>query len=253
MRDVIEVQLPCNLFCREFSVLHQVSDFHHGELSDPITRGSSAHLSRNLVQMFRCHAEFLRVMCYSSMFSVGPRLQHSDETRHNVGRPQACLFAFEKRGMSIHDIKVKCPHSLQNGLLTIGFRRMFSAKSNFLEVVLDNGKHVSLQRKNGMHEEMKPSTSPITAVRHQAGLLFGRQKKLEKLAIIRGLKAANMTRHRYHATSCRKRMLATREVQAASSSRTKEVQNLLLHDDFQSFYLCEGTLLPLQKYEKKGT
>ena len=246
MRDVIEVQLPCNLFCREFSVLHQVSDFHHGELSDPITRGSSAHLGRNLVQMFRCHAEFLRVMCYSSMFSVGSRLQHSDETRHNVGRPQACLFAFEKSGVSIHDIKVKCPHSLQNCLFTIGFRRMFTAESNLLEVVFDDSKHVAFQRKDGMHEEMKPSAHAITAVRHASSLLVGRQKELIKLAIIRGLKAANMARHRYHATSCLERMLATREMQVASSSRTKEVQNLLLHDDFQSFYRYKGTLLLLQ-------
>ena len=69
MRCVIEVKPVRHLFRREFPVHHQVFDFHHGELSDPITWGASAHLGRYLVQMLRGHTEF---PCVESHITVRP-------------------------------------------------------------------------------------------------------------------------------------------------------------------------------------
>ena len=116
----------------------QVLDFHHGELLNPIAGGSSAHLGGDFVQMLWCDAEFPCVIGYSPMFSVGSRLQQSDESRHYIGRPLSGLLVFEERGVSVHNVKVKGSHPLLNGLLPVCFRRIFRAESDILEVVLDN-------------------------------------------------------------------------------------------------------------------
>lgn len=138
VRGVVEVQLGRHLLCRELTVHHQVFDFHHGELSDPMAWGASAHLGGDFVQMLWRDAEFPCVIGYSPMFSVGSRLQQSDESRHDIGRPLSGLLAFEERGMSVHDIQIKGSHPLQNGVSPIGFGCVFRAESDILEVVLDN-------------------------------------------------------------------------------------------------------------------
>ena len=210
----------------------QVLDFHHGELLNPIARGSSAHLGGDFVQMLWCDAEFPCVIGYSPMFSVGSRLQQSDESRHDIGRPLSGFLAFEQSGVSTHDIKIKGSHSLQHSLLPVVVRRMFTAESNILEVVLYDSKRVALQLEDGVHEQMKPSADAITAARHATGLLLGWQEKLKKLAIRRGRDVSHMACHRYHATTHRELMLAAREMEPASSGCAKQVQNLLLHDVF---------------------
>ena len=241
MRDVIEVQLPCNLFCREFSVLHQVSDFHHGELLNPIAWGATAYLRRNLVQMLGRNAKFLRIIGDGSVLPVGSALEHLDEARHDVGCPLRSLFMREKSRMGIHRIEIKRPHTLEEGFRAIGFWRMLKAEESILEVVLQKGKRLSLQMKDGVHEEMQPTARAVAAAGHTAHLLLGRQQQAIKPAIVRRLDAPHMACHSYHAATRHKRMLTPREMKPTSTGSTKKVNNLLLHDDGQSLYRCKNT------------
>ena len=76
---------------------------------------------------------------------------------------------------------------------------------------------------------MQPPACPVTAARHQAGLLLCGQQELVKLAVFRGLNAPNMTGHSYHATARCERMFVSGEMELTCSGSTKEVQYLLLH------------------------
>ena len=107
MRCVIEVKPVRHLFRREFPVHHQVFDFHHGELSDPITWGASAHLGRYLVQMLRGHTEFPCVESHITVCPVGSRLEHADEARHDVGSPLRHFFVLKESGMGVHREKLE--------------------------------------------------------------------------------------------------------------------------------------------------
>jgi hypothetical protein len=66
-----------------------------------------------------------------------------------------------------------------------------------------------------MHEKVQPSADAITAVRHATGLLFGREKELIKLTILRGKNVPDVARHRYHATARREFMLVSGEMETA--------------------------------------
>ena len=98
-------------------------------------------------------------------------------------------------------------------LLPIGFRRMLASESNVPEVVFDDGKRVVLEFEDRMHEKVQPSADAITAVRHATGLLFGREKELIKLTILRGKNVPDVARHRYHATARREFMLVSGEME----------------------------------------
>ena len=87
VRHVVEVQLGSDLLRRELAMHHQVLDFHHGELSYPVAWRTAAHLRRDFVEMLGRDAEFLSVVGDGSVLPVTAALEHSDEARHDVGRP----------------------------------------------------------------------------------------------------------------------------------------------------------------------
>ena len=231
MRQGVEVHLCCNLLCRELAVHQKVLDFHHGELLNPVAWGATAYLRRNLMKMLGRNAKFLRIIGDGSVLPVGSAFEHLDEARHDVGCPLRGLFMREKSRMGIHRIEIKRPHTLEEGFRTIGFRRMLKAEESVLEVVLQKGKRLSLQMKDGVHEKMQPAACAVAAAGHTAHLLLGRQQQAVEPAIPRRLDASHMARHRYHQASRSERMLMPGEMKPTSASSTKEVQNLLLHDE----------------------
>lgn len=217
MRYIVEVHLCCDFLCREFAVFQQMLDFHHGELSYPIAWRTTAHLSRDFVKMLGSHAKFLCIISNCSVLAVAAALQHLDEARHDVGRPLRRLFVLEKGSMSIHGIEVKNTHTLQDGFLTISLWRMSKAESHILEVASEDGKRITVQLEDGMHEQMQPAASAVAAVGHTVHLLLGGQKKLAELTILRRLDAPHVACNRYHATAWPKRMLVPGEVELASA------------------------------------
>ena len=112
---------------------------------------------------------------------------------------------------------------------------MFATESDIPEVVFDDGKRIALHMEDGMHKKMQPAASPITAVRHQAGLLLGRKKKSVKLTVLRRLDTPDVTRHGYHAATRRECVLMPREMEPTGSGCTQEMKNLLLHDETNLF------------------
>ena len=94
---------------------------------------------------------------------------------------------------------------------------MSKAESHILEVASEDGKRITVQLEDGMHEQMQPATSAVTAVWHAGHLLLGWQKKLAELAVLRRLDAPHVACNRYHATAWLKRMLVPGEVELASA------------------------------------
>ena len=74
---------------------------------------------------------------------------------------------------------------------------------------------------------MLPSARPIAAAGHTAGLLLGGQEELTEPAVLRRLQAPHVTRHSYHATTRRERMLVPGETEPTASGSAEEVKNLL--------------------------
>lgn len=185
----------------------QMLDFHHGELLNPMTGCASAYLRRDFVQMLGCDAELLGIIGYGSVRSVASPFEHLDEARHDVGRALCGLSMLEEGCMGIHGIEIEHSHTLQDGLPSVGFRRMFGAEQDILKVMLQEGECFTLQLEDGMHEEMQPAASSVAAVRHTGSLLLGRKKKSVKLAILRWLDTPNMACHSYHAATGLERML----------------------------------------------
>ena len=74
---------------------------------------------------------------------------------------------------------------------------------------------------------MQPSARPVTAAGHTAGLLLGGQEELTEPAVLRRLQAPHVTRHSYHATTRRERMLVPGETEPTASGGAEEVKNLL--------------------------
>ena len=109
--------------------------------------------------------------------------------------------------MGIHGIEVKNTHTLQDGFLAISLWRMSRAESHILEVASEDGKRITVQLEDGMHEQMQPAASAIAAVGHTVHLLLGGQKKLVELAVVRGLDISDVACHCYHATARRECML----------------------------------------------
>lgn len=217
MRYIVEVHPGSDFLCRQLSMLEQVLDFHHGELSYPIAWRTTAHLRRDFVEMLGRDAEFLSVVGDGSVLSVTAALEHPDEARHDVGRPLRRLFVLEKGCMGIHGIEVKNTHTLQDGFLAISLWRMSRAESHILEVASEDGKRITVQLEDGMHEQMQPAASAVAAVGHTVHLLLGGQKKLAELTVLRRLDAPHVACHRYHATAWPKRMLVPGEVELASA------------------------------------
>ena len=229
VRHAVEVHLCRHLFCRELPMPKQVMNLHHGELLNPIARGTTAHLGRDSVQVLGRHAELFCVVGNGPVLTIAPSLQHADEARHDVGCPLCHLFVLEECGMGIHGIKIKYAHALQDCLLTIGLWGVLGAESNVLEVAPKNGKHVAFELEDGVHEQMQPATSAVTAVRHAGHLLLGRQQELAELAILRRLDAPHMACHHYHAAAWPEGLLVPGEVKPTGAGRTEKVKNLLLH------------------------
>ena len=217
MRYIVEVHLCCDFLCREFAVFQQMLDFHHGELMNPVTWRTTAHLRRDFVEMLGRDAEFLSVVGDGSVLPVTAALEHPDEARHDVGRPLRHFFVLKESGMGIHGIEVEYAHTLQDGFLTISLRRMSRAESHVLEVAPKDGKRIAVQLEDGMHEQMQPAASAVAAVGHTVHLLLGGKKKLAELTVLRRLDAPHVACNRYHATAWPKRMLVPGEVELASA------------------------------------
>lgn len=245
VRGAVEVHPGCHLLSRELGVAEQVADFHNGELLNPVTGRASAHLRRDFVEVFGGDAEFCGVICYGPVLSVCPRLQHSDEARHDVCGPLRRFFVLEEGGVGVHHVEVERAHALHDGLVAVRLGRVGGAESHVLEVVADDNEGFPFQLEDGVHEEVEPAASAVAAVGHAAHLLLGGQQELQELAVVAEVDTPHMTCHRYHARAATKRMLASGEAESARPGRTEKVKNLLLHAEVQRF-------LPLQKYEKKG-
>ena len=97
------------------------------------------------------------------------------------------------------------------------------------EIAKKDGKCIAVQLEDGVHEQMQPATSAVTAVRHAGHLLLGRQQELAELAILRRLDAPHMACHHYHAAAWPEGLLVPGEVKPTGAGRTEKVENLLLH------------------------
>lgn len=229
MGHTVEIHFIRNFLCRKLSVHQQVPDFHDRELLNPVAGRASAHLSGYLVQMLGGDAQLLGIVGNRPVLAIAPPLQHLDETRHDDGCPLRGFFALKERGMDIHHIQIEHPHTLQNGSLPVWLWSALHAEGHVPEIMLQDDSPLPIHLEDRVHEQMQPSAYPIAGVGHTACLLVGRQQESEELAILRGLDMPHVTGHSYHATTRRERMLMPGEMKLAGSSRTQEVQNLLLH------------------------
>ena len=207
----------------------QVAYLHDCELLNPVAGRPSAHLCGDFMKVLGCDAKLLGIVGDGPVLAVTAAFKHTDEARHDVGNPLRGFFSLEKSGMGTHRVEVEGTHSLQDSLLAIGLGGVLLAEGNITEVVFHNGKRLSLQLEDGMHEEVQPSARPVAAVRHTGGLLLGGQEELVELAVVRGLDAAHVTGHYNHATACHQRVFVAGELNPTGSGCAKEVQNLLLH------------------------